>query len=86
VQPPCSSLLHAACACQACAWRALHIERREGAAQVDALEVGILVNNVGMSYPHAEYFDKIPDELVDSLIQLNIVSTNKARRLMLIRD
>jgi len=48
--------------------------------------VGILVNNVGMSYPHAEYFDKIPDELVDSLIQLNIVSTNKARRLMLIRD
>jgi hypothetical protein len=39
-----------------------------------------------MSYPHAEYFDKIPDELVDSLIQLNIVSTNKARRLMLIRD
>lgn len=48
--------------------------------QIDALEMGILVNNVGMSYPHAEYYDLISDELIDSLIQLNIVSTNKARR------
>ena len=47
--------------------------------QVEALEVGVLVNNVGMSYPHAEYFDAIDDKLIDNLITLNIVSTNKAR-------
>ena len=47
--------------------------------QVETLEVGVLVNNVGMSYPHAEYFDAIDDKLIDNLITLNIVSTNKAR-------
>jgi NAD(P)-dependent dehydrogenase (short-subunit alcohol dehydrogenase family) len=74
--PACCTQLALAGPAPACRPR----RERRGAAQVDALEVGILVNNVGMSYPHAEYFDKIPDDLIDSLIQLNIVSTNKARR------
>ena len=38
----------------------------------------MLVNNVGMSYPHAEYYDAIDDQLIDDLITMNIVSTNKA--------
>lgn len=46
--------------------------------QVETLEVGVLVNNVGMSYPHAEYYDAIDDQLIDDLITMNIVSTNKA--------
>ena len=38
----------------------------------------MLVNNVGMSYAHAEYYDAIDDQLIDDLITMNIVSTNKA--------
>lgn len=38
----------------------------------------MLVNNVGMSYPHAEYYDAIDEQLIDDLITMNIVSTNKA--------
>lgn len=45
--------------------------------------VGILVNNVGRSYNHAEYLNLISDELVDSLIRLNVVSTTKMTRMVL---
>jgi 17beta-estradiol 17-dehydrogenase / very-long-chain 3-oxoacyl-CoA reductase len=43
------------------------------------LDVGILVNNVGLSYDHAEYFDAIDDKLIDDLVQVNIQATNKVR-------
>ncbi|KAK9822366.1 hypothetical protein WJX81_002026 [Elliptochloris bilobata] len=52
-------------------------------AKVEPLEVGVLVNNVGMSYPHAEYYDAIDDKLIEDLITMNIVSTNKMTRLVL---
>lgn len=35
------------------------------------------MNNVGLSYDHAEYLDAIDDQLVDDLIQINIQATNK---------
>jgi len=41
------------------------------------LDVGILVNNVGLSYDHAEFFDAIDDTLIDDLVQVNIQATNK---------
>ena len=44
---------------------------------VSPLDVGILVNNVGLSYDHAEYFDAIDDSLIDDLVQVNIQATNK---------
>jgi short-subunit dehydrogenase len=37
----------------------------------------VLVNNVGLSYDHAEYLDAIDDQLVDDLIQINVQATNK---------
>ena len=47
------------------------------AGVVGDLDVAVLVNNVGMSYDHAEYYDAIDDKLIDDLIAINIQATNK---------
>lgn len=39
---------------------------------VDAVEVGLLVNNAGLSYHHAEFTDRVDDKLVDDLIEMNM--------------
>ena len=44
---------------------------------VGALDVGILVNNVGLSYPHAEFYDKIDNRLAADIVAINITATNK---------
>ena len=46
---------------------------------ISTLDVGLLVNNVGMSYDHAEYLDAIEDTLIDDLVQINVVAATKAR-------
>lgn len=51
--------------------------------QLGTTAVGILVNNVGRSYDHAEYFDQIDDELAESLIRMNIVATTRMTKLVL---
>lgn len=45
---------------------------------LSGLDIGVLVNNVGLSYDHAEYYDKIDDQLIDDLVAINIQATNKA--------
>jgi 17beta-estradiol 17-dehydrogenase / very-long-chain 3-oxoacyl-CoA reductase len=47
------------------------------------IEVGILINNVGRSYDHAEYLESVTDELVDSLIRINIMATTRLTRIVL---
>ena len=47
------------------------------------IEVGILVNNAGMSYEHADYLHLISDELVAKLIQINIVSLTRLTKAVL---
>ena len=44
---------------------------------IGALDVGVLVNNVGLSYPHAEFYDKIDDQLAADIVAINITATNK---------
>jgi 17beta-estradiol 17-dehydrogenase / very-long-chain 3-oxoacyl-CoA reductase len=39
------------------------------------LDIGVLVNNVGMSYRYPRYFHELPDEEIISLNELNIAST-----------
>ena len=42
---------------------------------VGGKDVGVLVNNVGISYAFAQWFDELTDAEVQSLISLNVEST-----------
>lgn len=46
-------------------------------------DVGVLVNNVGISYPYTKYFDELEDERVQQLMTLNIDSTTWMTRIVL---
>lgn len=43
--------------------------------ELEGLEIGVLINNVGISYRYPRYFHELPDEEVQSLLTLNIDST-----------
>ncbi|EFA80239.1 steroid dehydrogenase-like protein [Heterostelium album PN500] len=40
--------------------------------QLNQIEVGILVNNVGISYDHPMYLEELPNDRIDALINLNV--------------
>lgn len=42
---------------------------------INDLDVGILINNVGMSYPYARFFHKVDSQLHKNLIAVNIEGT-----------
>jgi 17beta-estradiol 17-dehydrogenase / very-long-chain 3-oxoacyl-CoA reductase len=50
---------------------------------IRGLNIGVLVNNVGMSYDHPEPFLNTSSEMVNKLILCNIVSVNEMTRLIL---
>jgi 17beta-estradiol 17-dehydrogenase / very-long-chain 3-oxoacyl-CoA reductase len=54
-------------------------------AQIEQLEVGVLVNNVGMSYAHPAYFAELSHADVVSMIALNVTSTTIMTHLALPR-
>ena len=46
------------------------------AAQLEPLDIGILVNNCGLSYPHAEFFDKLDEQHAADIVVVNISALN----------
>lgn len=55
------------------------------ATEISGLEIGTLVNNVGISYTYPEYFLDIPDwdKTISNLIKANMVSVTKMTKLVL---
>jgi len=47
------------------------------------LEIGILVNNVGASYDHAEYYLNLSKEKIEQLIRMNVYSVTEMTYLVL---
>jgi len=42
-----------------------------------SLDVGLLINNVGLSYDHCEYFEHLSDQDVRNMVEVNITSVNQ---------
>jgi 17beta-estradiol 17-dehydrogenase / very-long-chain 3-oxoacyl-CoA reductase len=52
-------------------------------ADLDTLDIGILVNNVGVSYEHAAFLPEITEERIDQLIRVNILGTIRMTQIVL---
>eukprot|EP00928_Gymnodinium_smaydae_P070411 TRINITY_DN54254_c0_g1_i1.p1 TRINITY_DN54254_c0_g1~~TRINITY_DN54254_c0_g1_i1.p1 ORF type:complete len:336 (-),score=99.95 TRINITY_DN54254_c0_g1_i1:146-1096(-) len=52
-------------------------------SKIETLDVGVLVNNVGMSYPFTKYFHELTDAEVGQIVDLNVNSTVWMTRIVL---
>ena len=57
--------------------------REQFQALVDTLDVGVLVNNVGMSYDFCQWFHELTDDEVARMLALNVESTTWMTRAVL---
>lgn len=48
------------------------------AAVMASLDVGILINNVGLSYDHPEYLELLSEQQIRDMVEVNITSVNQA--------
>lgn len=47
------------------------------AAVMSTLNVGVLINNVGLSYDHPEYLEQLSEQQIKDMIEVNITSVNQ---------
>lgn len=50
---------------------------------IEGLDVGVLINNAGVSYPYARFFHEVDDELLNSLIKVNVEGITKVTQVVL---
>ncbi|WOL04157.1 hypothetical protein Cni_G12878 [Canna indica] len=50
---------------------------------IQGLDVGILVNNAGVSYPYARFFHEVDEELLRNLIKVNVEGVTKVTQAVL---
>ncbi|KAJ9563886.1 hypothetical protein OSB04_009046, partial [Centaurea solstitialis] len=50
---------------------------------IEGLDVGILINNAGVSYPYARFFHEVDDQLLSSLIKVNVEGTTRVTQAVL---
>jgi len=53
------------------------------AKELEGLEIGVLINNVGQSYRYPRFFHELPSDEVSQLIAMNIDSTMTMTRMVL---
>lgn len=56
---------------------------REIEAVAGELEVGVLVNNVGVTYPGAMFFDEVEEEVWGNIVRVNIEGTTRVTKAVL---
>jgi 17beta-estradiol 17-dehydrogenase / very-long-chain 3-oxoacyl-CoA reductase len=57
--------------------------RKHVAELLKGLDIGVLINNIGVSYPFTKYFHELEDINVEQLITLNVNSTTWMTRIVL---
>jgi 17beta-estradiol 17-dehydrogenase / very-long-chain 3-oxoacyl-CoA reductase len=50
---------------------------------IRGLDVGVLVNNAGVSYPYARYFHEVDEELMRTLIRVNVEGVTRVTHAVL---
>ncbi|XP_051121009.1 very-long-chain 3-oxoacyl-CoA reductase 1 [Andrographis paniculata] len=50
---------------------------------IEGLDVGLLINNVGVSYPYARFLHEVDEKLLNDLIKVNVVGTTQVTRAVL---
>lgn len=47
------------------------------------MDIGVLVNNVGVGYEYPEFFGELPDDKIDALLRVNMESMTRVTRIVL---
>jgi len=67
-----------------CDYSTFDKKKRDNVAEVISdLDIGVLINNVGVSYKFPKYYDELSDDEVSSLMEMNITSTTWMTKIVL---